>query len=758
MSGIQPSRLREIAEQKKAHLYVHGEGDQREVQVGSFNGRQMRNLTGSKLQHDVTDFGAATTEVRKTLRSMYGEDIGTKVFNAHIGRLKKDGDVFSESRPISSRRIRDMIKDGDRALLERHGNPENGGTQFRQALVEPRDRDQATIDWMLRKSLDKTGPSDESPPILDPTKRNDRRSMELHGATVPGEPRVLKDGGPLAQRLVNDLGQRMLESRRSSYDWTLMVTGDDTATRPLGLHVDRKDPGMVKIFDSDHTEVTVPHDDLGRWLDVHLRQHCRNPTLLLLRAEETTTDSRFVAKDGAWTLHRNWSMPPQTLKQELLEQYFEVDAQKEPKTIGKKPDQFGVCHQFLIDLPRTRTPVRQGDVETVLDPNNAPTQMLQLLGVCSEDGRRHGMFNLPLLLNQSLGNALSLLAVRTQANEFGTELSGRNFIPDVTVTKNGGVLRFDIEQIATRTGFDRKDDLARQPLDLTSRMRCAYSVEISLDALRQPNGFRHFEIVEGPVVDLDLKTQVGSRLHDPNGDNHKMILVFRDGERLVSSELGDTRRKIESCRQDRSSITVNGQALSEDFVIGITSRPESVMIQQNGVPILVTLEHDKPGRLSDLTDIKPAGIQTLSFLLAPPTSHSLHEGLLKDALKQPDFVIAPNDIRPRVMVTPTVVKALVPAVVEKVTPTGVVTEVAPSTLEDVNALEIEYRLDILEGTFESNPLTVFHHVSEPPKGRIAFESVVKIRIPVEQLNAGNLGAFEQVHPGRLEGRCILDEQ
>ena len=385
------------------------------------------------------------------------------------------------------------------------------------------------------------------------------------------------------------------------------------------------------------------------------------------------------------------------VKNELTD-YFRSEAQKEKVRFGE----FDVANQFKIDLHRSNTQITQQGSSTVLDPANWQTQLTRLVGDCNDQELRTGVFNLTAMLNQSLGNAMAAVGIVNSLPDMGgPPLTAGSFMQRVTLDKDEttGMIRIDVLYSQPYSEL-QTPDLPKQPLDTRSRLHSSVSFEISSEDLRRPNGFEQVRLIGEPDVRLELISQVGPRDdRDPDGVNHKNIALFQDDGRLVSQAVGDT----------GTQVRILGECMREDV-----SR----------------VGGDEP-RLRELPGLDETGVNALSFLLAPSTGQGLHETLMQETLRDPDFKLGQDR------------------------PPPLTTTVTPIVLKDgTQTLEIEYRGVIPEGLLETHPGTVLHHMGEEPEVRFGFETVVRIRVPVEQLNQGNTGTFEFVHPSRIEGRSI----
>ena len=742
---ISQSRLRELALDQNVELKVNrlqARDQQLETQQGSWGGRAMRWLRGGDSQFgDPQLHMDAKTEVLRTLKEMYGDEIGAKVFRVNIGHMEGDRHLSNKQFPITGRHIRQMIEQGDREILRKYGRPENGGVSFGQTGLkidgEQVPSERSTVDWMLRKSVGMSGPNEYDPPYL--TGSFDRRGMDLRSERVgPDDGNVEVRGEPVAQLLLDDRSRRPgLGPQDNGHVWTLDIYLPNGNQHQIGLRVDPQDPGKVNVFDARRGEYSVPHEDLGAWLNAHLEKNYSVEGLQLYRSEETMPDDRFVKQGTDHVFERRYDVRDEVSK-EMLD-YFDSEAKKRI-TFGNRDPLFEIAQQFKTDLHRLNTQVTQQGSSTVLSTDNWETQLAGLVGKCNEEELRHGVFNLTAMLNQALGNSIAGVGIVNSLADLGgaPPQSAGLMLQQVKVEKDEttGMVRIDVMYSQPYSELQIPDE-PKHLLDLRSRLHCSVSIEIPVDALRQSNGYQQFKLVDPPDIRLELISQVGPRDgRNPDGVKHANVALFRDGERLVSQSVGAGAEDelLKQCMRDGESWREEGQFLSNTFVQHLKSSPRSVVFDLGDVREEVNLTGVNGPRLRDLPGVNEVGANTLSFLLAPSIGEGLHESLMRDALHDPQFKLGQD--KPPLSTT-----------------------ITPVALPDgQQALEIEYRGSIPEGLLESHPGTVLHHMDGKPQARFGFDTVVRIRVPVDQLNQGNPGAFDYVHPNRIEGRPLPNQE
>ncbi|MEJ0019480.1 MAG: hypothetical protein WDN25_23590 [Acetobacteraceae bacterium] len=118
MPELNFSQLRDLATRTDAELFVGkrdgNEDDRIYTQEGSLGGRMIRNLKVALGSDDraarQSEYGEAKEAVKRAMVEAFGEDLGTKAFQAGIGRIREDGNWSTDDNfPITGRHIAKML-------------------------------------------------------------------------------------------------------------------------------------------------------------------------------------------------------------------------------------------------------------------------------------------------------------------------------------------------------------------------------------------------------------------------------------------------------------------------------------------------------------------------------------------------------------------------------------------------------------------------------------------------------------------------
>jgi hypothetical protein len=119
-----------------------------------FGGRLARHhkiKSGEDRTDKQMEYGQAKTDILRSLKKIYGDEIGEKAFKAHIGRTVNGVFETSSDHPITSRHIRQMLKTAEKELREQIVVQEfNRDFRGRDGKVMS---ERATAAWMMSKSV-----------------------------------------------------------------------------------------------------------------------------------------------------------------------------------------------------------------------------------------------------------------------------------------------------------------------------------------------------------------------------------------------------------------------------------------------------------------------------------------------------------------------------------------------------------------------------------------------------------------------------
>lgn len=677
-------------------------------------------------------YGDAKQAVFDALTIEYGKKIAESVFRANIGEL--DYGKTSPYDPITGRQIRRMVEQGDRAILEKYSKPENGGIDYStiwpQITDKPLDTEVSTQEWMLRKSAGMPSPSLDDPPSFD---RFDRRSMELRGHPLeiqPQKPDSPRIGHRLAETILRDYeAQRENAPLQEGRCWTLDLKkgSDDEEIYTIGVRIDPTDPTMVKVFDVNQCEVAIPRYDLGRWLDAHLRKHHIVHSCALHRAEETMTDPNYQKQDGQWRRRFEVDIDRETFSERFKDNLGLV---RQSQTLL---DNVAVHAAFKKDVDRLTVEVIGHDRSHVLRSTNFKNAFEDLLGSTGDwEQDTRARLNLSSLLNQNLDNTLNDSVNRKMLKE----MNGEQFIPRdpcsriVVSRTSNDMIRIDVDvlQRIKRINSPGNELSEVDELDPRSVVHSSYSLQIPRQALSQIGGLDRVEIVKAPHAEIDFMPFLGRGTDEE--PQRLEIGLHVEGDHLVSEGLyWPTIRlpgQLAGCGTGKDTEVLDGVLLNSECVDNLQSKslPQTIDWGSNLEPMV--LDRHEMSLLGPF-GLDGDGMTNLSHLLSPSTVRGVQTAMMREILQDDGFELDPGMLQPE-------------------------TRITPVTLPDNSkAIDIEIRCVMPEGMIENSKGTLVHSPSPlPPPGR--FETGVKLRIPLEDLNGPMPGRFNLVYPCRLEWR------
>jgi hypothetical protein len=711
-----------------------GDGGQLDTRRGNWLGRAIRSITGFLGWSERTErFTEAKKSVLEALKKEYGEEIGQKVFRSNIGHMMGETHVSSVYHPITGRHIQKMLEQGDLEILEKYAKPEHGGAVYGKQWSTPQGGpipgvpEPATRDWMLRKSVGLDGPTQDDPPNLDPLKRFDRRDVNLHVSEVEIRGNVGQTYyEKVAQSLFDDYETRLEGHDGRGLSWTFDLKLDEGAplhsTHTIGVRIDPEEPGIVNVFDVNHYEVKIPREEFGAWLRAHINHNYDGTDLHIYRAEETMKDSQFTKVDGKWKAQFELEVDPRQLELSLKKNM----EKQTPATLRET----SVSSSFRNDLDRMSIEIHSPNRPYGLTVDNFLEGMRDLVGDGTTQEEQNALLNLSILLSQNLGNTLFDPVTRGITEQMDVEMmtpGGSNL--RVVVTKSEDVDPVIGIQVEVLRGCHAIGGaMVENSTDLLapgSHTHTSYRLEVPLSSLGQPEGWRDVRVVGEVPTRVDLEAFVGvapEEVPQPHG-----ISLYSEENRLVSDSTisrEDVNTLFGSCGLNKDMTTVENLTLNKEFVE--TFESEGLGHIRLGYP---GGDHDAFQSIGDMTThlhgLNQQGRLNLSHLLAPSTAMDLYRSMMRKALRDEEFDVE-QDNHPdwRATITPS---------------------------NDGQTLDIEYRLEIPKDMLENAPGVALYYGS-PRQEPGHFETIVKIRVPVEQLNERIPESYDLMHPGRLEWR------
>jgi hypothetical protein len=502
---------------------------------GSFGKRLVRNL--SILTRDLTteaekekgkEYGATKEAVHATLKEIYGDELGTKVYRANIGHMQGDQHIVSHLHPITGRHIRKMMEQGDRELLARYADPKTGGVKLDRDMTSGMRAPGATLAWM--KSLSPgDGPSDK------------REGMELRTSRLPIRDVKGRDSfGEIAETVFRDADKQLEKARRAF--WTLDVgvgetgkfdrTGKIEKKHPIGICIDADDENMVQVYDGNIRSATVSRKDFGAWLAAHVNAHYDMNRVELHRAG-LARDSYFWPEGDGWVRKISWQQSG--VDEELRKNFQMMNRECSP---GKL-----TCKTFDADVDRDEYRIKFGRRDFVLRAGNSERLLSALVEGGSEAQRRTAVYNLSMLLNQNLGNAPNDLI----GSHLRSEIHGwpPSVIVQMGTEKIATLSRINGEEAGKDTiridvgltqglGFVEYRTSNQEYLDPGSSWTVAkYSIVIPLQALWTKGGLDEF--TASPLT-VEIRATLGDE--DQLSKPKLVALQSRDGRFVSARQLG----------------------------------------------------------------------------------------------------------------------------------------------------------------------------------------------------------------------------
>ena len=536
----------------------------------------------------------------------------------------------------------------------------------------------------------------------------------------------------LAQALFDDFDKRVdsPDSERGLF-WTLDLRLDQGAPLPsthsMGVRINPEEPGVVNVFDVNHCEVKVPREEFSAWLGAHIAANYPDVGgVRLFRAEETMKDRHFAKVDGTWKAQFDFNLDGESLGDILKKN---IGHSKPDISEGVMVREAMVSPSFSKDLERMSIEIISPARTYGLTTDNYREGFSTLLGNGTETEDQHAIYNLSLLLCQNLGNAPYDLVGPEIAQRMGVGM----MMPGgggmrIVVTKNEGddepVIGIKVEMV--RGCYALNGEIINYSSDLlapSSQTNTSYRLEIPLSSLREENGWEDVRVVGEVPTKVDLEAFVGVAPESPNAP--RGISFYTEENRLVSERLTSNTRLNELLRtsgDDKPTTPVDGMTLNEEFVQCVEMDHSHIRRGQ------LDGDHDAFSGSTDIANFAALGEQgrlNLSHLLAPSTGMGIYRDMMQVALDDPNFTVDPES-PPHWRVTTTL-------------------------SEDGQTLDIEYRFEIPEGTLENAPGVALYYGS-PRQEPGHFETIVKIRVPVETLNERLPENYDVMIPGRIEWR------
>ena len=727
---ITSQRLRSF--ESGEELRVERSGDDKELKTRTTSWFQrLIRLVSIPFRPPKDEYGDAKQAVLDALTTEYGKTIAASVFRANIGEF--DHGKTSPYDPITGRQIRRMVEQGDRAILEKYSKPKNGGIDYStiwpQITDQPLNTEASTREWMLRQSAGMPSPSLDDPPSFN---RFDRRSMELRGLPLEIQPQK-PDSPRIGQRIAETI-LRDFQARRENGPppegccWTLDLKKgpDDDEIYTIGVRIDPKDPTKVRVFDVNQCEVAVPRYDLARWLDAHLRKHHVVHSCALHRAEETMTDPNYQKQDGQWRRRFEFDLDPGSFSQRFKDN---VGLARKSQT---KLDNVAVYAGFKKDVDRLTMEVIGQDRSHVLRSSNFKDAFEDLLGSTGDwEKDNRARLNLSGLLYQNLENTLC----KSVNHRILKEMKSEEFIPRdscsrIVVSRTGDdQIRIDVDvlQRMKRIGSPGSDLSEVDELDPRSVVHSSYSLQIPRQALSEVGGLDKV-VVNQPHVEVDFMPFIGRGTDQE--PRRVEIGLHVEGDHLVSEGLyWPTIRlpgQLAGCGNGKPTGVVDDMLLDSELVDNLQNKslPQTIDWGSNLDPMV--LDRNEMSLLAPF-GLDGHGITNLSHLLSPSTVVGVQTAMMREILQDDQFKLTEGMPKPRAHITP-------------VTLPG-----------NRKAIDIEIRCVMPEGMIENSKGTLVHSPSPlQPPGR--FETGVKLRIPLEDLNGPMPDRFNLVYPCRLEWR------
>jgi hypothetical protein len=697
---------------------------------GSWFKRVIRLLSIPFRAPDKKDqYEGAKLAVLAALKSEFGEQLGTKVFRANIGETEGGRHFVSPYDPITGREIRKMVEQGDREILEHYAKEENGGVNYSGLWSTPRGGpvpgrpDPATRDWMMAKFENKPSLYNRAqPPNFDPFpswRDVDLRSSRVDTARDARNKETFFQS--TARGLLTDLDRRIERTPSDrGHAWTLdidlMNEHGGRSTTTLGLRVDPKTPDMINIFDVNHCEVTVARKDLSAWLRAHIEEHYPDARLSLFRAEEVMSRNFPVDEDdGVPKARFDFELDDKPLQDELIKKYEKVLEENGPGTIG------GVAVSSILqrDINRSSIEIKTPDRSYGLGPGNFYDGMKALLddGNLSEEQLRLAIYNLSVVLNQDLGTEGCKLYEAEIKERLAQSTFGRAMDCTFELSRtndNPPAIRIDVDMVRGYQGMGGDMLKDWEYFNGKSHVETRYSVSIELDHLLEDEGWRKLAVTEPMRSQGVFQPQLDDFEIDEHANTKGLGLFQRDGRLQTSMRLQNiTVTGILQNTGDKPVSESRGVMLNQQFLEELGGDPVRVRLGGgNGDPLPLTLDHVE----QVLPGLGPLGKTNLSHLLAPSTGITLFESMTNIDEIDPDTARKARTI------------------------------VTPIARDGVNSVDIEYRCPVPQGALEGN----FFLYPEPPTPPGHFESVVRVRIPVDQLNNGIPQTYDMLQPSRFE--------
>ncbi len=307
--------------------------------------------------------------------------------------------------------------------------------------------------------------------------------------------------------------------------------GGDSQT--IGIHVDRDDPGMIHVFDANHSEIRVPRDGFSDWLNSHLATvYGDNIEQLSVHRVEQKGFKNDVTK----LLHE--------VSQDMLEQ----------------PDGTALASVFLLDVHRNETIiVTEGQIPLRLTKQNAVPLLTDLVSTGDEDLDRIAAGQLSIFLGQSVLSTMGRDFMATAAGDRSLLMSaGKGEVTDMEVRRvedeaNGPMIDITYRGVKNLV-FADLPGLGQIGLDpRTNSLKFECTIRIPIKSLQVEGGYRGCEILRRPQCRLHLETLEQNSpqrtWHDEGLKAFSHITFCQYGDRMIASAgLGEIGESINECR------------------------------------------------------------------------------------------------------------------------------------------------------------------------------------------------------------------